>query len=318
MTFVDTPGLVDGEMEYPFDVDEALLWLGRLADCILIFFDPIGQALCRHTLDLVERMHKEAAASNPRKLRFYLSKADQAGTDVDRQRVLVQITQNLCRRPGLNNIASEIPAIHIPNMLDQNKGKPSALDIPTRLTNQIDDVVEYIDDTINQMVQNSLNQFKDDCKTILKKIDEKIDADVQIKASNKRNRIQFLAFGLLATCVPLLALLWAVGYFGQLICDTLLGDKTLGLIFAHIHERIDDFRAVIPAAVAKNTLTVFGIIVLSFLMSAWYWYSIKPALKSQDIAELKKSKETIKTTLDTHHDSLYKMYLGSTVGNIQA
>lgn len=28
VTFVDTPGLVDGDMKYPFDVDQAILWLG--------------------------------------------------------------------------------------------------------------------------------------------------------------------------------------------------------------------------------------------------------------------------------------------------
>ena len=30
VTFVDTPGLVDGDMQYPFDVNEAILWLGKL------------------------------------------------------------------------------------------------------------------------------------------------------------------------------------------------------------------------------------------------------------------------------------------------
>lgn len=29
MTFVDSPGLVDGDMKYPFDVDEVILWLGE-------------------------------------------------------------------------------------------------------------------------------------------------------------------------------------------------------------------------------------------------------------------------------------------------
>ena len=30
ITFVDTPGLVDGDMKYPFDVDETIAWLGKL------------------------------------------------------------------------------------------------------------------------------------------------------------------------------------------------------------------------------------------------------------------------------------------------
>jgi len=29
VTFVDTPGLVDGDMKYPFDVNKAILWLGE-------------------------------------------------------------------------------------------------------------------------------------------------------------------------------------------------------------------------------------------------------------------------------------------------
>lgn len=29
VTFVDTPGLVDGDMKYPFDVNQAILWLGK-------------------------------------------------------------------------------------------------------------------------------------------------------------------------------------------------------------------------------------------------------------------------------------------------
>ena len=29
VTFIDTPGLVDGDMKYAFDVDETILWLGE-------------------------------------------------------------------------------------------------------------------------------------------------------------------------------------------------------------------------------------------------------------------------------------------------
>ena len=33
VTFVDTPGLVDGDMKYPFDVDKAIVWLGKNVKC---------------------------------------------------------------------------------------------------------------------------------------------------------------------------------------------------------------------------------------------------------------------------------------------
>jgi len=32
VTFVDTPGLVDGDMKYPFDVNDAILWLGSVQE----------------------------------------------------------------------------------------------------------------------------------------------------------------------------------------------------------------------------------------------------------------------------------------------
>lgn len=76
VTFVDTPGLIDEESSsatYPYDVDRALLWLGAMADLIFIFFDPIGQALRKHTLDVVEALFQQAG-SDTRKFKLYLSK----------------------------------------------------------------------------------------------------------------------------------------------------------------------------------------------------------------------------------------------------
>ena len=45
--FCDTPGLVDGDMKYPFDVAASIVWLADHVDLILTFLDPIGQALCK-------------------------------------------------------------------------------------------------------------------------------------------------------------------------------------------------------------------------------------------------------------------------------
>merc|ERR1719412_650606 len=59
VTFVDTPGLVDGDMKYPFDVDQAILWLGSVVDLVFVFFDPIGQALCKRTLNIVEQLNNQ-------------------------------------------------------------------------------------------------------------------------------------------------------------------------------------------------------------------------------------------------------------------
>lgn len=103
-----------------------------------MFFDPMGQALCKRTLNIVEKLSEKCGD----KLLFYLSKADEAGNETDRQvsplniwpfpsqkfklkrityiylplqRVMMQIVQELCRRPGLNKCGFEMPTIYIPN-----------------------------------------------------------------------------------------------------------------------------------------------------------------------------------------------------------
>ena len=54
---------------------------GDLADLIFVFFDPIGQALCKRTLNIVETLSEKHAE----RMKFYLSKADEAGHESDRQ-----------------------------------------------------------------------------------------------------------------------------------------------------------------------------------------------------------------------------------------
>jgi hypothetical protein len=46
-----------------------------------VFFDPIGQALCKRTLNIVEELSQKHAE----RMKFYLSKADEAGLESDRQ-----------------------------------------------------------------------------------------------------------------------------------------------------------------------------------------------------------------------------------------
>lgn len=65
------------------------LWFGDIADLVFVFFDPIGQALCKRTLNIVEKLNE----THGNKIRFYLSKADEAGNDADRQKVLMQVVQ---------------------------------------------------------------------------------------------------------------------------------------------------------------------------------------------------------------------------------
>ena len=83
LDIIDTPGLVDGEISYPFDINKAIIataavadlgaWRGGGADVVcvclrrtllttpspppvLVFLDPIGQALCSRTMNVVKAL----------------------------------------------------------------------------------------------------------------------------------------------------------------------------------------------------------------------------------------------------------------------
>ena len=79
ITFIDTPGLKDC-MDYHFDINATISRLSDISDLILVFMDPIGQA-CAMTLDIVEKINEKYSS----KIRFNLAKADEAGSDTDRQ-----------------------------------------------------------------------------------------------------------------------------------------------------------------------------------------------------------------------------------------
>ncbi|KAM4617092.1 uncharacterized protein ACJ7VT_009853 [Polymixia lowei] len=210
VTFVDTPGLVDGDMIYPFDVNRAIAWFGEQADLVFVFFDPMGQALCKRTLNIVESLSEKCGD----KLLFYLSKADEAGKETDRQRVMMQIVQELCRRPGLNKCGFEMPTIYIPN--------PQK---PSRCVNQIEGVCQTIEKTINQAVQKTLNQLEKDCDLICSNISNRLAQDRVDAGYNRSVRLHSALCGLLGVSLPVLFILsFIVHTFSKEELDDLLGE----------------------------------------------------------------------------------------------
>uniref|UniRef100_A0A8C6VZ30 Si:dkey-98f17.5 n=1 Tax=Nothobranchius furzeri TaxID=105023 RepID=A0A8C6VZ30_NOTFU len=211
VTFVDTPGLVDGDMIYPFDVNSAITWLGEQADLVFVFFDPMGQALCKRTLNIVEKLSEKCSD----KLLFYLSKADEAGKETDRQRVMMQIVQELCRRPGLNKCGFEMPTIYIPN--------PQK---PSRCVNQIDGVCQTIEKTINQAVQKTLDQLEKDCDLVCLTISSKLEQDrLGLSIFTVSVRLHSVLCGALGVFLPLLFILsFIVNTLSEEQLDELMGE----------------------------------------------------------------------------------------------
>ena len=78
----------------------------------------------------------------------------------DRQRVLIQITQNLSSRIK-NSHAFKLPTIYLPRD-----------DLSVPIPNALEEVCEDIDKAIRLTVQKNLTTMKDDCARIVARIGE--------------------------------------------------------------------------------------------------------------------------------------------------
>uniref|UniRef100_A0A8C2FPV4 Si:ch211-11k18.4 n=1 Tax=Cyprinus carpio TaxID=7962 RepID=A0A8C2FPV4_CYPCA len=290
VTFVDTPGLVDGDMKYPFDVDQAILWLGELCDLILVFFDPMGQALCKRTLNIVEKLNEKQGD----RLRFYLSKADEAGGESDRQRVMMQIVQELCKRPGLNKCGFDMPTIYVPN---PNK--------PSRCVNQIEEVCRTIEKTINQTVQNTLNSLEKDCNLITEAITETLHND---SIENRRSRFKGCLLGMLGFTVPLLLLVTLVlGSLSKDVLVLMLGDSGIEALTLYV---------VSMYVYAFVCVCVFSILLnLSCSFSLYSTFRTKPTLSGKQKRQLQQKLEYVQEVVKTKKKNLYEEYLRQSVGD---
>lgn len=300
VTFIDTPGLVDGDMKYPFDVDKALLGLGELSDLLFVFFDPMGQALCKRTLNIVERLNE----NHGDKIRFYLSKADEAGSESDRQRVMMQIVQELCKRPGLNKCGFDMPTIYIPN---PNK--------PSRCVNQIEEVCKSIEKTINQTIQNTLNTLEKDCELIASTIDRKLHNDREASRHNRTARCKGLLLGILSLALPtMLFANFLLASVGQEVLASVLGRETLdtvrvglaplAVIWDWIHEE-------------NHTFFIMGVVVFSLILLfiAKYICRSQVTLSSRERRQLEEKRTYVQTVVKQKKRKLYEDYLRQSVAD---
>ncbi|XP_051988473.1 uncharacterized protein si:ch211-11k18.4 [Xyrauchen texanus] len=300
VTFVDSPGLVDGDMKYPFDVDQAILWLGELCDLILVFFDPMGQALCKRTLNIVEKLNDEQGD----RLRFYLSKADEAGGESDRQRVMMQIVQELCKRPGLNKCGFDMPTIYVPN---PNK--------PSRCVNQIEEVCRTIEKTINQTVQNTLNSLEKDCNIITEAIADTLHNDRQCSIENRRARFKGCVLGMLGFTVPLLLLAaLMLGSLSREVLELMLGDNGTEALSLYVAPAVKVFESL---TVEVQLYSCVGLVLLSFilLLLARFSFRTKPTLSGKQKRQVQEKLDYVQEVVKTKKKKLYEEYLRQSVGD---
>ncbi|XP_061086433.1 uncharacterized protein LOC133121244 [Conger conger] len=299
VTFVDTPGLVDGYMKYPFDVDQAILWLGNACDLILVFFDPMGQALCKRTMNLVEKLNE----SQGEKLRFYMSKADEAGSDSDRQRVLMQIVQELCKRPGLNKCGFDMPTIYIPN-----PNKPSCC------VNQIEEVCKTLEKTINQTVQMSLNSLENDCEVIICAITDKLNTDRQHSADNSQSHCIGCMLCLLGSF--LLFMLLAVLLLGGLsnpVFQMALGEEGREALTLYL---VPVMKALVSMPIDHQLYCCGGLVMVfvTLLILACLAFRTRPTMSGWQKRQLKEKLDFVEEVLNKKKRKLYEDYLRQSLG----
>lgn len=300
VTFVDSPGLVDGDMKYPFDVDEVILWLGDLCDLILVFFDPMGQALCKRTLNIVESLNEK----HGERLRFYLSKADEAGGESDRQRVMMQIVQELCKRPGLNKCGFDMPTIYIPN---PNK--------PSRCVNQIEEVCRAVEKTINQTVQNTLNSLEKDCELISEAITDTLHNDRRAVSENRRARCKSCFLTLLGFSVPLaLMALLVLGALSKEIMEITLGPEGTQALSVYLSPVVRLFDSL---SGSQQLYLCIGLILVSFLflIVSRFCFKTRQTLSSKQRRQLQEKLEYIQDAVKGKKKKLYEEYLRQSVSD---
>lgn len=154
IVFVDTPGLADGNLQYKFDVEEVCMWLGKQVDLILVFFDPVGQALCNKTNTLIKRLMEETRTE----VKFFMTKVDMFRTEQDRNKCMVQVISGLSATvPATHGL--EMPLIYIEEEANTQRKLPH---------NQLPELCKLLEERIQFKVQDNLGRFNEHLNVIQK------------------------------------------------------------------------------------------------------------------------------------------------------
>jgi GTPase Era involved in 16S rRNA processing len=173
--FIDTPGVIDGKMRNHCDVPTVVKWLAHFVDLIVVFLDPIGQALRQSMTDLITELNKYHQS----KLKIYLSKADMVTKAEEMNKIYTQLSmhldQSILSQEGYNILPICIPT-----------------DQPLVFTNRIDSLLKEIEKSVNMKLVHNLSVLRNDSRFIYTHIQRLIRTDILNRSKmNTVNTIRF-------------------------------------------------------------------------------------------------------------------------------
>jgi len=186
--FIDTPGLTDGTLKYPFDVDNVIYELAEHATMIMVFLDPIGKALVSRCMNVVEKLAEKHTA----KMTYYLTKFDTAGDEVDRTNVVSQIVQELQGRVKATQ-ALKLHTMYLPERASEQ--------IKKTVPNKIEELCRNIRLEIDSRVQFVLSNLTEDCQALTKIVDTKVALNTKSKSQNNMANVWKFLLSLLVAVV---------------------------------------------------------------------------------------------------------------------
>jgi hypothetical protein len=239
-------------------------------------------------------------ARHSEKIRLYLAKADEAGSETDRQKVLMQIVQELCKRPGLNRSGFEMPTIYLPDVMSK----------PTRCANQIDEVCVEIQKVIEQTIQNSLNNLEADCEVLNTKLQTMLNTDTENRALNWKHTIRSWCLGGLGVLLPVI-----------LFVSLVVANSSVAAMREHIGPATDILRLIMgpvasiwiwtPPTYHLQIVTAI-IFVSGALLICSRLFPSKKVLPSRELKSLKTASDVI-TKVANRKREMYTEYLKQSV-----
>ena len=161
--FIDTPGLTDGNVDYDCDIIEMIKWVSTHVDAILVFLDPVGQALCTKTMNMIEYLYQ----NHKRKTSICLSKIDQVDPD-DFNKLSMQVYSAIIART--HDIHLDVIPI---STIKDYKGP----------NNKISSLMEKFEKIFNDKAIRNIEIMTSDCNTIIDHCNNLIEYDNRNKRS---------------------------------------------------------------------------------------------------------------------------------------